>query len=102
MTLKDQIAADKSIFQNTDEFGESAVYNGVPIVVIETGSSEFKTGSPGYVLPVFTVLVHSDDVTRPEAGDAVTFRGRQYSVGEDPGSSGHWWVVDLIGKTIQV
>ena len=102
MTLKDQITADKPIFQNIEEFGESAVYNGGDIVVIETEASELKTGTPGHIVPVFTILVHRDDVSRPEAGDAVTFRGNKYLVGDDSTSSGPWWVVDLIEKTIQV
>ena len=102
MTLKAQITADEGIFFNSDDFAEAIVYNGGEVLAIETTATDRNTGRPGFVVPVFTIMISANDVTRPEAGDPVTFRGRKYKVGENPFSDGGIWVVDLVEKTLQV
>jgi hypothetical protein len=102
MTLKEQMAADLPLFFNTDEFAESAVYKGVAIDVVEDETGERSTGSPGFVVPLFTILVKASDVSRPKAGDSVTFRGVSCKAGPFPRSQGGVWVVDLVQDTVQV
>jgi len=102
LTLKQQIAADKEIFFNEDDFAEAIVYNGESFLAVETVATDQNTGFPGFVVPVFTVLISSQDVSRPKAGDVVTFRGKVYKVGANPVSHGPVWSVDLVEKTIQV
>ena len=102
MTLKDQITADEDIFFNDDDFAETIVFNGESILAVETVASEHETGLPGFIVPMFTVLISASDVSRPKAGDAVTFRGGSYIVGSFPRSEGGMWKVDLLKDTVQV
>lgn len=102
MTLKSQIIVDESVFFDADDFAEAAVYNGESILVIETVASEKNTGIPGFTVPMFTVLLSSADVSRPKAGDTVTFRGSTFNVGSFPESEGGMWKVDLLKDTVQI
>jgi hypothetical protein len=101
------ITEDLEAFFDADEFGESVAYNGVDVDVVEhisgaaDGSFE-RTGAPGFVVPRFVVVVNLGSTVAKE-GDAVTFRGKKYHVGDDPKHEGNGlWRVDLIKKTVQV
>lgn len=100
MTLKDQIDLDEPIFYDSEEFAEEAVYNGTPILVVEAETGERVTGEPGFVAPLFTVLVKSSDVTRPKGGDTVVFRGVTCTVGDYPTAEGNDWRVELERLTV--
>ena len=95
MTLKDQIALDAAVFYNDDEFSEPAVYNGTPIAVVEAETGERVSGEPGFVAPLFAVLVKASDVARPKGGDTVVFRGVTCTAAQHPTAQGEDWRVEL-------
>jgi hypothetical protein len=93
---------DRYVFFNTDEFGESAVYEGVTITVVRETLSDSDTGNPGFVTPSYTVFIDSDEVAIVKAGDSVVFNGDQCTVDDSPSLDGGVWTVVLIKDTIQV
>ena len=101
-TFKEQLVIDEPVFFNTDEFAEAATYKGAEIKVVEAEVSEQSSGSPGFVVPLFSVYLSARDVARPKAGDAVVFRGVTCKVSAYPVSAGGVWKVDLIKETVQV
>jgi hypothetical protein len=102
MTLAEQMAADITTVFNTEEFGEAAVYNGTPIVVVEAEAAERNSGTPGFAVPLFAIYVKASDVPRPVGGDVVTFRGFRCTATQFPTSEGGGiWRVELLKDTIQ-
>lgn len=82
--------------------GEECTYNGVTILAIEDAYTERISGDPGFIRPLFTLQIMQADVAQPKGGDAVIFRGEQYTVQDEPTGGGGIWRVDVAGKTIQI
>jgi hypothetical protein len=102
MTFDDQITADLDVIFNTDEFAETITYNGATISAVEGEVTERNTGKPGFSTTVASIFIQASDVTRPKAGDTVTFRSQRYKVAPFPKSEGGAWFVELIQDTVQV
>jgi hypothetical protein len=102
MTFASQIAADLGVFFNTDEFAESATYNGTSILAVEDEVSERNTGQPGFASPLFAVFIKAADVPRPKGGDTVVFRSVRCRVGQFPVAQGALWRIELLQDTVQV
>lgn len=83
--------------------GESAVYAGTSVTVVETSLSERTTNVPGLSIPAYTIIVPSSEVTRPRPGDKVTFRNESLVVSgfPPPKSVGGMWQVNLVLETLR-
>lgn len=76
--------------------GESAVWNGQPLTVVEGKESETTTGFPGAVIPAMIIQVREAELgARPKAGAVVVFRGKTWSATPFPTASAGIWTVGL-------
>lgn len=95
MSLKEQIAADSAIFINTDDFAESATYEGIHIVGILEYNDGQLTGNPYnnegqstkglYYLTAADVIKIRTELNRAEGqeiqgGDQIIYAGRIWYV----------------------
>ena len=83
MALKDQMIADANVFFNTDEFGDEATYNGVPVTVIpeigETGAKGNEIAMEGSAdRAVFALKV--SEVNAPKPNDKIIHGGKEWQV----------------------
>jgi hypothetical protein len=76
--------------------GESAVWNGQPLTVVEGKESETTLGSPGAVIPTTIIQVREAELgARPKAGAVVVYRGKTWSATPFPTASAGIWTVGL-------
>ena len=85
MTLKTDMLTDTSVFFNTDEFADSANYNGSGIAVVLCADSD-GADSIGTTAMLY---VKKSDVAAPAYGDTVVLGGNTWRVDQNKDGAGY-------------
>ena len=98
MNFKTMLEEDQNVFFDDEEFGETAMYNGKEITIVESSLTKRALEVPGMIMPSASVLIRSSEVPSPKEGDTVVYQGQTWQVAPYFIKDGDLWSINLTGE----